>query len=93
MLITCGGNILIRDSDAARVLFTQHGASERPFRMVYEVSAPCFITSKLWAFPSPADYTTNGWDLLAVSNASCRGGVADEANKSSVVFQRMIVAV
>lgn len=38
MLITCGGNILIRDIDAAMVLFSQHGASGRLFRMVYEVS-------------------------------------------------------
>ena len=50
MLITCGGNILIRDSDAATVLFTQHGASGRPFRMVYEFSSACFITRKLGAF-------------------------------------------
>lgn len=57
MLITCGGNILICDSDAAMVLFTQHGASGRPFRMVYEVSLACFITSKLWAFSLPSDYT------------------------------------
>lgn len=29
MLITCGGNILIRDIDAAMVLFSQHGTSGR----------------------------------------------------------------
>lgn len=39
MLITYGGNILIRDIDAAMVLFSQHGTSGRLFRMVYEVSS------------------------------------------------------
>lgn len=60
MLITCGGNILICDSDAATVLFSQHGASGRPFRMVYEVSSACFITSKQWAFSSPTPPTGGG---------------------------------
>lgn len=48
MLITCGGNVVIRDSAAATALFTQHGAPGRAFRMLYEVFFPgsvqdCFI--------------------------------------------------
>lgn len=42
MLMTCGGNILIRDIDAAMVLFGQHGTTGRIFRMVYEVSSAWF---------------------------------------------------
>lgn len=50
MLITCGGNILIRDIDAAMVLFGQHGASGRLFRVVYEVSSAWFgiASSRVW---------------------------------------------
>lgn len=54
MLITFCGNVLICDSDAALVLFSQRGASGGLFGMVYEVSSArigdCFITIKLSAF-------------------------------------------
>lgn len=39
MLITFCGNVLICDSDAAMVLFSQRGASGGLFGMVYEVSS------------------------------------------------------
>lgn len=87
MLITCGGNILIPDSDAAMVLFTQHGASGRPFRMVDEVSSP----PKLWAFSSPSDYTTIVGVCSIGITPSLGDGVANIGNKSSGVLKRMIV--